>query len=137
MIILNMLNKLYSDAIKVNQQYLTDLKGEPNQYNISAFKLNFDLDSELKNDLSSSIEAYKKLISPIQMAVVSYGNMNKSYIKSKNISPDFVFQMAFQLANYKLFKKTAPTYEACSIAKFKRGRTENIRAATMETKLAC
>lgn len=30
----------------------------------------------------------------------------------------------------------APTYEACSIAKFRKGRTENIRAATMETKLA-
>ena len=30
----------------------------------------------------------------------------------------------------------APTYEACSTAKFKMGRTENIRAATMEAKLA-
>lgn len=103
MIISNVLNKLYSDAIEVNQQYLSDVKQEPNKYNISAFKLGFDIDNELKNDLNNSIEEYKKLIIPVKLSVSSYGNMSKKFIKSKNMSPDFVFQMAFQLSNYKLY----------------------------------
>jgi len=135
-IILHLLNKLYADSPNIHKNYLMNLKEESNKYNISAFKLQFDLDDTLRNDLENSIEEYRKLISPVEMSVVSYGAMDRNYLKAKNISPDFVFQMAFQLANYKLFNKTAPTYEACSTAKFKCGRTENIRAATMETKIA-
>lgn len=103
---MGLLNKLYSDSSKVGQQYLANLKGESNEYNISAFKLQFDLDDALQNDLDRSIEEYRKLISPVRTSVVSYGNMDRNYLKTKNISPDFVFQMAFQLANYKMFKKT-------------------------------
>lgn len=106
MIILNVLNRLHSDAIKVNQQYLTGLMQESNRYNISAFKLGFDLDDELKNDLDAAVGNYKKLVSELKMSVVSYGNMDRTFIKNQHISPDFVFQMAFQLANYKLFTKT-------------------------------
>lgn len=105
-IVLNVLNKLYGDAIKVNQQYLTGLMQESNRYNISAFKLAFDLDDELKNELDTAVAEYKKLVGGVKMSVVSYSNMDRAFIKSKHISPDFVFQMAFQLANYKLFTKT-------------------------------
>lgn len=97
---------MHSDAIRVNQQYLSGLMQESNKYNISAFKLGFDLDDELKNDLNAAVDHYKKLVGDLKLSVVSYPNMDRSFIKSKHISPDFVFQMAFQLANYKLFTKT-------------------------------
>ena len=90
----------------MNQQYLTGLMQESNRYNISAFKLNFDLDDELKNELATAVDAYKKLVGEVKLSVVSYNNMDRNFIKNKHISPDFVFQMAFQLANYKLFTKT-------------------------------
>ena len=90
----------------MNQQHLAGLMQESNRYNISAFKLAFDLDDGLKNDLAAAADHYKKLVGEVKMSVVSYGNMDRSFIKSKHISPDFVFQMAFQLANYKLFTKT-------------------------------
>lgn len=81
---------------------MNGLKGESNQYNISAFKLAFDLDNELKNEIVNSKEEYKKLVSPVKMSVVSYADMNKKYLKSKNISPDFVFQLAFQLGKFSI-----------------------------------
>lgn len=135
-VVLNLLNRIYRDTNDLYDNYLTNLTNNKSTYNISAFKLNFDLDDGLKNDLSISIDHYRRLIENVKMSVVSYEEMNRDYLKTKNISPDFVFQMAFQMANYKLFNKTSPTYEACSTVRFKMGRTENIRAATMETKLA-
>jgi len=44
----------------------------------------------------------------------------------------------FQMAYYKLSGgKTAATYESCSTAAFKHGRTETIRSATAATAKAC
>lgn len=90
---------------KVNEQYLNDLKAEPNKFDIAATRLHFDLDDELKNDLSNSNDKYRKLVSPVRTFVTSYGDMDRDYLKSKKISPDFVFQLAFQLAYYKMFNK--------------------------------
>ena len=59
------------------------------------------------------------------------------YFKKKKVSPDSMFQLAFQMAYFKVYKTTAPTYESCSTSAFKHGRTEVVRAATMETKKAC
>ena len=41
-----------------------------------------------------------------------------------------------QIAYYRLYKGTVATYESCSTAAFKHGRTETIRSASMATK-AC
>lgn len=46
-------------------------------------------------------------------------------------------QLAFQLALYYQKGCVVPTYESCSTAAFKYGRTETIRSCTMETKTTC
>lgn len=46
-------------------------------------------------------------------------------------------QLAFQLALYTLEGKMVSTYESCSTAAFKHGRTETIRPCTLETKTIC
>lgn len=46
-------------------------------------------------------------------------------------------QLAFQLALYTLEGKLVPTYESCSTAAFKHGRTETIRSCTLATKAIC
>ena len=38
---------------------------------------------------------------------------------------------------YRQYEHTAPTYESCSTAAFRHGRTETIRPATMATKNTC
>ena len=42
-----------------------------------------------------------------------------------------------QMAYYRQYKQTVASYESCSTAAFKHGRTETIRPATAETKRAC
>lgn len=43
-------------------------------------------------------------------------------------------QLAFQLAFYKQYQKFVSTYESCSTAAFRHGRTETIRPCTSETR---
>ena len=90
---------------KVNRLYLTDLKAEANKFDIAASRLRFDLDDLLKNDLSNSYEKFRKLVRPVRTFVTSYGDMDRNYLKSKKISPDFAFQLALQLAYFKMFNK--------------------------------
>ena len=61
--------------------------------------------------------------------------LGKNFAKSAKISPDSLMQLCIQLGYFKISGgKTAPTYESCTTAGFKHGRTETIRACTMETK---
>ena len=41
------------------------------------------------------------------------------------------------MAYYRQYGKTVATYESCSTAAFKKGRTETVRSATSATKTAC
>lgn len=57
-----------------------------------------------------------------------------------DISTQFVHLLTFrgfQLAYYYLARETVATYESCSTAAFKHGRTETIRPCTVETKVGC
>ena len=59
----------------------------------------------------------------------------KNLVKQSKISPDALMQLCIQLGYYHISDgKTAPTYESCSTAGFKHGRTETIRSCTMQTK---
>lgn len=46
-------------------------------------------------------------------------------------------QLGIQLAYFQQNGEYVGTYESCSTAAFKHGRTETIRPCTMETKLFC
>ena len=52
--------------------------------------------------------------------------------KKVGIGPDSVMQLAIQIAHHRLYGSFAPTYESCSTAAFKHGRTETLRPLTME-----
>lgn len=53
------------------------------------------------------------------------------------LSPDGVAQMAFQLAYYKMTGTAVASYESCSTAAFKHGRTETVRPASLESVAMC
>lgn len=65
-----------------------------------------------------------------ELRVSGYG---KNFFKSKKIAPDGCVQNAIQLAYKMAFGKTVATYESASTAGFKKGRTETIRPATIES----
>ncbi|XP_052778976.1 carnitine O-palmitoyltransferase 2, mitochondrial-like isoform X2 [Mya arenaria] len=100
-------------------------------------KLEFALDPKLKEYISDARSSYAERCASLDVDHLEYYKFNKQYLKDKKLSPDSVLQFAIQLAYYKQFGKTVPTYESCSTAAFKKGRTETIRSATKETKRAC
>lgn len=63
--------------------------------------------------------------------------MTKGYCKKHKVSPDAIMQLGIQLAYFKQHEKYVGTYESCSTAAFRHGRTETIRPCTMATKLFC
>lgn len=54
-------------------------------------------------------------------------------MKKKKLSPDAIAQLAFQMGFLRQYGQTVATYESCSTAAFRHGRTETIRPATIHT----
>lgn len=71
------------------------------------------------------------------MDLLVYYGMNKQICKEYRLSPDSIMQLGLQLAFYKQHGKYVPTYESCSTAAFRHGRTETIRPCTTATKAFC
>lgn len=79
-------------------------------------------------------ERFAKLMSEQAMAALDFQGYGKATIKAYKCSPDAWAQMAIQLAYFRLFNRVCATYEAAQTRKFKLGRTETIRSASVESK---
>lgn len=96
-------NKIYEDSVR--NRFVSPYN-QPSTGDVEPHRLGFTLDQRLRNDLGLAQQNFKQFAAPVQMTVVHYEQMNRQYLKERRISPDFVFQMAFQMANYKLFTNT-------------------------------
>lgn len=67
-----------------------------------------------------------------ELAVLQYDGYGKDAIKKFKLSPDSYTQLVMALAFYKMKGEVAPTYESAQTRKYKLGRTEVIRSATVE-----
>lgn len=100
-------------------------------------RLEFVLDNQIKESLITAIENHARIEGNLDMNFMRYSELNKRVCKKAGVSPDSIMQIGFQLAYYKLYGKFVATYESCSTAAFRHGRTETIRPLTMETKKFC
>uniref|UniRef100_A0A1I8F3I5 Carn_acyltransf domain-containing protein n=1 Tax=Macrostomum lignano TaxID=282301 RepID=A0A1I8F3I5_9PLAT len=101
----------------------------------SVRRLEFDLDDSLKASIATCREQLSARTADLDLDFWQFDGFGKSSAKRAGLSPDSVSQTAIQLAYYWLSGgATAPTYESCSTAAFRRGRTETIRSATSATK---
>lgn len=64
-------------------------------------------------------------------------DMTRGFCKKHKLYPDSVLQLGIQLAYFKQHGGYVGTYESCSTAAFRHGRTETIRPCTMQTKEFC
>nr|QNG40884.1 choline acetyltransferase [Hofstenia miamia] len=90
----------------------------------------FNVTPDLMDDINRVGETLDSEISQLQMKVKKFDLFGKNFIKQCKLSPDAFFQVAIQLAYYRLYNKMVPTYESCSIRSFRHGRTETIRSTT-------
>uniref|UniRef100_F6UEZ5 Choline O-acetyltransferase n=2 Tax=Ciona intestinalis TaxID=7719 RepID=F6UEZ5_CIOIN len=68
----------------------------------------------------------------LDLEILRYTNYGKDFIKRQNMSPDAYVQVCLQITYYKLYKRLVSTYESASTRRFREGRVDNIRAATVQ-----
>lgn len=100
-------------------------------------RLDFRLDDRLKAAIQTAKSGYHSTCGNLQLELFEYHHLGKDVFKQLKLSPDSMLQFIIQLAHSRCYGGTAATYESCSTAAFKHGRTETIRPATVHTKRAC
>ncbi|KAB5589040.1 Carnitine O-acetyltransferase [Ceratobasidium theobromae] len=96
-------------------------------------EITFDLDSTTKSQISTATQNFNSLVSKHDLHVLHYEGYGKSAIKHYKASPDAWAQLVKQLAFHKMFGRPGVCYESCQTRKFKRGRTEVIRSASVQS----
>ena len=81
----------------------------------------------MQSAIGKAREEVERRCHSLTVSAMQYDKFGKNLFKPKNLSPDGVMQMAFQVAYYRMFHKVPATYESCSTAGFKHGRTETVR----------
>ncbi|TRY94180.1 hypothetical protein DNTS_030540 [Danionella cerebrum] len=96
--------------------------------------LEFKLNEELKAGITKAKENFNASVSTLTIAAMEFKRGGKEQLKKKKLSPDAIAQLAFQMGFLRQYGQTVATYESCSTAAFKHGRTETIRPASIHTK---
>lgn len=97
-------------------------------------QVNFDLDEKTKIGIKEAMRKHSDIVNSLDMNYLKYDGINREDCKQYQTSPDAVMQLAFQLAFFKQTNSFVATYESCSTAAFRHGRTETMRPCTNETK---
>ncbi|CAO3699752.1 unnamed protein product [Rhizopus microsporus] len=96
-------------------------------------QLQFVLNNKVEKAIETAEKDFDELIGNHEMTVLAYNAFGKNFIKKMKCSPDAFAQMAIQLAYYKMFGTSRPTYESAQTRKFQRGRTETCRSVSAES----
>ncbi|KAI9357871.1 acyltransferase ChoActase/COT/CPT [Pilaira anomala] len=95
--------------------------------------LTFIVNDKIESAVEVAKKDFEQLIGNHEMTVLAYQSFGKNVIKKFKCSPDGFVQMAIQLAYYKMFGTSRPTYESGQTRKFQRGRTETCRSVSDES----
>ncbi|XP_034736316.1 carnitine O-palmitoyltransferase 2, mitochondrial [Etheostoma cragini] len=96
-------------------------------------RLQFNLDRDLENGIKKAKENFDLAVSKLTIDAMEFKKGGKEKLKKSKLSPDAIAQLAFQMGFLRQYGQTVATYESCSTAAFKHGRTETIRPATIHT----
>ena len=98
-------------------------------------ELAFNLDNDLKNRVKKAKLDHKHKLDSLEFKAIRREGYGKKACKKAKVGPDALMQLAFQIAQHSISGKFAPTYESCSTAIFKHGRTETVRPLTAEMRV--
>lgn len=129
--------RLNDFALQALQAGKIDL-GSSNRTDLPAPKqIQFKTDKTVEAKIEESIKEFNDLMGRHDLAILDFQGYGKGAIKKFKCSPDAWVQMVIQLAYFKMFGKPCPTYESAQTRKFKWGRTETIRSASVESLAFC
>ncbi|XP_034036212.1 carnitine O-palmitoyltransferase 2, mitochondrial [Thalassophryne amazonica] len=131
--VLRFQNEVFKDA---TEQPLVSPGSDTTADSASAVRrLQFKLTSELEAGIKTAKEHFDSAVAKLTIDALEFKKGGKEQLKKNNLSPDAIVQLAFQMGFLRQYGQTVATYESCSTAAFKHGRTETIRPATVHTKL--
>ncbi|KYK59710.1 carnitine acetyl transferase [Drechmeria coniospora] len=129
------LNDFVNDVIFGNKIDLTSTEVRSNLPEPTL--LQFEISPEVQADIDRAAVDFRRVISQHQLAVQAYQGYGKALIKKFKCSPDAYVQMIIQLAYYKMYGQSRPTYESAATRRFLLGRTETCRTVSDESVAWC
>lgn len=99
--------------------------------------INFVLDDTVRAEIFKAQEEFDSTIGKHELKVQGFQGYGKGLIKKFKCSPDAYVQMIIQLAYYKMYGVSRPTYESGATRRFQQGRTETVRTVSDESVAFC
>lgn len=100
-------------------------------------RINFKIDDHIKKGIENAKNTHRDILDSLDMNFIRYTGITKDICKKNSVSPDSIMQLAFQLAFKMMYGVYVATYESCSTAAFRHGRTETMRPCTNATTAFC
>lgn len=99
--------------------------------------IQFNVDKATQERINLAQKYFDDLLGKHDLTVQAYQGYGKGLIKRFKLSPDAYVQMVIQLAYYKMFGKSQPTYESVMTRRFQQGRTEACRSVSDDSIAFC
>ena len=99
--------------------------------------IQFNVDKATQERIDLAQKHFDDLLGRHDLSVQAYQGYGKKLIKRFKLSPDAYVQMTIQLAYYKMFGKSKPTYESVMTRRFQQGRTEACRSVSDDSIAFC
>ena len=128
----NDIDKDANENGKINSANIRSIKSSAHD---SIEKLEFQLNERLQNEFQTSKKNYEDFVTKLNIEIYQQPVLGKNLLKKFALSPDAIMQLGIQMAYYKMYQRFVSTYESCSTAVYKHGRTETIRPVTNESKI--
>jgi len=95
--------------------------------------ISLDNKREIQGLITKAKDEFANLTSEHELHINTFLGYGSDFMKKSGHSPDAYFQVAVQLATYRLFGKQVGTYESTQVRPFLHGRTETTRSVTLES----
>lgn len=126
---------------RLNDYILTQLAnnkvdhGSPTPQNAipAPAELKIKINPEIEKAIDAAGSSFDALVAKHELKVCAFPGYGKGLIKKFKLSPDAYAQMVIQLAYYKMYGKSCPTYESAQTRKFANGRTEVCRTLSVDS----
>ena len=100
-------------------------------------KLPIHLSNEVLATIDRAKTRFDRAVADCQLQVLHYDGFGETFLRKMGCHPSTVLQMVFQLATYRFYGKSIPSFEPVGNFRFKQGRYDAVRSLSKETALFC
>merc|ERR1711953_690806 len=131
--VMRLCNEVIEDSLQNNFDFSVSEKTPQSSPPVK--ELFFNIDESIIAAIESARNDHLSRLDQVEFKGFLRPGFGKKQCKNAKIGPDAVMQLGFQLANLYRSGSFAPTYESCSTAAFRHGRTETVRPLTQEMRV--